>query len=71
MFGGGKGTRRSGAERMNQPSVMNMTIDFNESVFGATKVNFHSNQDCLVSEDNNMRNLQRRQVQTRDDSPEM
>ena len=36
MFGGNK----SSAERMNQTSVMNMTIDFTESVFGATKV-FH------------------------------
>lgn len=36
MFGGAK---RSAGDRMGpQASVMNMTIDFNESVFGATKV---------------------------------
>lgn len=36
MFGGSKGNRRS-ADRMAQQSVMNMTIDFSESVFGANK----------------------------------
>lgn len=38
LFGGGKQNKRGSQSERSQPSVMNMTIDFNESVFGATKV---------------------------------
>jgi hypothetical protein len=45
---------------MNQTSVMSMTIDFNESVFGATKVNLIVKSDCLIPKKYYLRNLQRK-----------
>ena len=46
MFGGG--SRQGANERVNQTSVMNMTIDFNESVFGATKVTYFITIVCRI-----------------------
>ncbi len=46
MFGGG--SRKQQGERMNQPSIMNLTVDFNESVFGATKVIHKNNLERII-----------------------
>ena len=58
MFGG----KRQSAEKMNQASVMNLTIDFNESVFGATKVCLLFMSVRRVRTYNKVLNLQGQQV---------
>ena len=62
MFGGSK---RQSSEGMNQTSVMNLNIDFTESVNGATKVLTFLTLVCLIRSDGQVRNMQRQQVQTR------